>query len=431
MNFTRTFVRSYSSIIPPPISGMREIGKLTSKYPQAHPDLFAKMKNFYAKVPKGSRGAETGELSFTKLYYNKYIKTDSGAPILHILGIMIPLGYYIAYFKGGVSLLAYKENLETFDTVLKNKYLTNLEEKKKKKKMKILILFTLFLSTISRSADRIAEEIARTTPVPLNNSIIDANTTNSTLSSDCKILVSWLPTVFNKTDCCSSAVNLIPGTAGLLKHISCDSNGRVTSLNIGTPYWKTVLTNTALPKELGALNMLEYFALTDSNITGTIPEEYGNWKNLLGFYVFNNSLTGNIPNSFKNLRLLNEIDLTENKLSGQIDPFLFRYWTRLTGFWVDDNLFSGQIPKTLQNVLSLQGLGLSSNSFIGEFPNLRGLRFLSTGIGETWLNLGRGLDNTCQLEDLGDVCLPPEVDIPEACNFDENIRSKLKRLNII
>ncbi|KAJ3387142.1 hypothetical protein HDU92_002123 [Lobulomyces angularis] len=299
--------------------------------------------------------------------------------------------------------------------------------------MKILINFILFWNVFSQGVNQPSSNpVNSTISIPVNNTISNPvnntisnpinNTSlpfNGTQSEDCKILISWLPTVFNKTDCCKSTVNLIPGTEGVLKNITCDAEGRVTALNIGTPFWETVLTNTKLPPALGQLNRLEYFALTDSNITGLIPEEFGNWTNLLGFYVFNNSLIGNIPVSFKNFKKLTEIDLTENQFSGQIDNSVFSNWPNLKGFWVDDNRFSGQVPPALQNALSLQGLGLSSNNFSGQLPDLSGLKFLGVGGGETWLNLGIPLDNTCTLEKIGsDVCFSDNLKFPDICASD-------------
>lgn len=93
-------IRAKSTLIPPNVSSMREIGKLVSKYPQAHPDIFAKMKYFYKHLPKGNAIPQTPS-SWPAKYYAKYMETNSFTPVLHFLGIMIPVGYYLAYFKGG------------------------------------------------------------------------------------------------------------------------------------------------------------------------------------------------------------------------------------------------------------------------------------------------------------------------------------------
>ncbi|KAI9333098.1 hypothetical protein BDR26DRAFT_861839 [Obelidium mucronatum] len=89
-----------TSIIPPHVSSLKEIGRLQSAHPQAHPELFSAMKNFYKNVPKGPR-PQTVATSFKDAYYERYLKKDSFVPVLHFLGVLIPTGYYLAYFKGG------------------------------------------------------------------------------------------------------------------------------------------------------------------------------------------------------------------------------------------------------------------------------------------------------------------------------------------
>jgi hypothetical protein len=87
-------------MIPPQISSLRQLGKLKSAYPQAHPVIFRNLKQFYQRIPKHSATTSEAQGIFGR-YYEKYIATDSVYPILHFMGIMIPAGYYIAYFKGG------------------------------------------------------------------------------------------------------------------------------------------------------------------------------------------------------------------------------------------------------------------------------------------------------------------------------------------
>jgi Mitochondrial F1-F0 ATP synthase subunit F of fungi len=91
-----------TSIIPPNISSLRELGKLQSTLPYAHPERFAKIKHFYKVVPKGP-ASEQPATTFGQRYYKKYIAGNSAVPLLHFIAVMVPVGYYIAYFKGGVS----------------------------------------------------------------------------------------------------------------------------------------------------------------------------------------------------------------------------------------------------------------------------------------------------------------------------------------
>ncbi|KAI8800149.1 hypothetical protein BJ742DRAFT_92494 [Cladochytrium replicatum] len=89
-----------TSIIPPNVSSLKEIGKLQSQYPQAHPELFAKMKSFYARVPKGTveKRPATGLLS---KYYEAYHEKDSLMPIAHFVIAMVVFGYTVQYYVIG------------------------------------------------------------------------------------------------------------------------------------------------------------------------------------------------------------------------------------------------------------------------------------------------------------------------------------------
>lgn len=87
-------------MLPPSISQLAQLGRLASVLPQAHPQRFQKMAAFYRAVAKGNAAPlkPSGPL---QRYYQHYIAKDSFAPVLHFLAIMVPTGYYVAYFKGG------------------------------------------------------------------------------------------------------------------------------------------------------------------------------------------------------------------------------------------------------------------------------------------------------------------------------------------
>lgn len=53
LSVLKPFARAKSTFIPPSVSSLREIGRLSSKFPQAHPEVFASMKNLYKGLPKG------------------------------------------------------------------------------------------------------------------------------------------------------------------------------------------------------------------------------------------------------------------------------------------------------------------------------------------------------------------------------------------
>ncbi|KAJ3331478.1 hypothetical protein HDU76_003084 [Blyttiomyces sp. JEL0837] len=95
-------IRQKTSLIPPNVASLKEIGRLQSAHPQAHPEIFAKMKNFYARIPKGPR-VHVPAKTIVGRYYENYIAKDSLISIIHFLGVMIPVGYYLSYFKGGTT----------------------------------------------------------------------------------------------------------------------------------------------------------------------------------------------------------------------------------------------------------------------------------------------------------------------------------------
>ena len=85
-------------VLPPNISSLTQIGRLASKYPQAHPVLFARMSHFYKTIPKTVKAQEPG---FINNYIQKNLKTGSSGTFVHILALLIPLGYFISYKVGG------------------------------------------------------------------------------------------------------------------------------------------------------------------------------------------------------------------------------------------------------------------------------------------------------------------------------------------
>ncbi|KAJ3191990.1 hypothetical protein HDU82_003349 [Entophlyctis luteolus] len=98
--FRRFKSSSAASILPPPVSSLKELGRLQSVHPQAHPELFGQMKSFYKNIPKGPKPASAVH-SLRDRYYDAYLKKDSFVPVLHFLAVLVPTGYYFAYFKGG------------------------------------------------------------------------------------------------------------------------------------------------------------------------------------------------------------------------------------------------------------------------------------------------------------------------------------------
>ncbi|CAN1838272.1 Leucine-rich repeat protein 2 [Linum perenne] len=79
-------------------------------------------------------------------------------------------------------------------------------------------------------------------------------------------------------------------------HVTCDSHGRITRLDLGN----AKLSGRLVP-ELGKLEHLQYLELYMNELVGPIPKELGNLKNLISLDLYHNNLTSSIPSSLSNL----------------------------------------------------------------------------------------------------------------------------------
>lgn len=142
------------------------------------------------------------------------------------------------------------------------------------------------------------------------------------LSDPDHVLDSWDP---NLVDACTWL------------HVTCDSDSRVTRVDLGL----SNLSGKLVP-ELGNLEHLQYLELFKNNIQGTIPSELGNLKSLVALDLYNNQLSGSIPPELGKLQSLRFLRL-------------------------NDNTLTGEVPKELSN-LHLQVLDLTNNNLSGPVP---------------------------------------------------------------
>ena len=151
-----------------------------------------------------------------------------------------------------------------------------------------------------------------------------------------------------------------------------------------------------LPEEFGALKMLKFLWMTETNLIGRIPETLINnlsslehldlainnlngpipggllmSKNLINLYLFNNRLSGHIPSSIGALNL-KDIDLSKNILTGPIPEGFgkLQNLTALSLFW---NQLSGEIPADISFVPTLETFKVFSNQLSGVLPPEFGL----------------------------------------------------------
>lgn len=204
--------------------------------------------------------------------------------------------------------------------------------------------------------------------------------------------------------------------------VSCDGNGRVTSLNlfgmsmsgtlgddIGSLTELRILDLSSnnldgpLPAAIGKLLKLEYLALVGCGFIGPVPSELGNLSQLKFFALNSNKLTGSIPPSLGKLSNVTWLDLADNQLTGSLpmsrdngtgldqlvkaEHFHFNYnmlegsvpeslfnsTMHLRHILFDRNNFTGPIPASIGGIPSLEVLRLNNNGFMGEVPPLNNL----------------------------------------------------------
>ncbi|CAA2975683.1 somatic embryogenesis receptor kinase 1 [Olea europaea subsp. europaea] len=123
-------------------------------------------------------------------------------------------------------------------------------------------------------------------------------------------------------------------------HVTCDSQNRVTRLDLGN----AKLSGKLVP-DLGKLERLEYLELYMNNLVGPIPAELGNLKSLVSLDLYHNNLTGSIPPSLSRLSNLRFLRLNRNRLTGRIPRELTKLGN-LKILDVSNNDLCGTIPST-------------------------------------------------------------------------------------
>ncbi|XP_059656595.1 leucine-rich repeat protein 1-like [Cornus florida] len=123
-------------------------------------------------------------------------------------------------------------------------------------------------------------------------------------------------------------------------HVTCDSDNRVTRLDLGN----AKLSGNLVP-ELGKLERLQYLELYMNNLVGPVPHELGGLKSLVSLDLYRNNLTGSIPPSLSNLSNLRFLRLNGNRLTGRI-------------------------PRGLSKLGNLKILDVSHNDLCGTIPTI-------------------------------------------------------------
>ncbi|KAJ8529123.1 hypothetical protein K7X08_035958 [Anisodus acutangulus] len=162
-----------------------------------------------------------------------------------------------------------------------------------------------------------------------------------------------------------------------------------------------------LSAELGNRSSLNYLALENNKLTGTLPESLGQLSMLEYFTISNNRLEGVVTEShFSKLTQLKFFYASKNNLTlkvseNWIPPFqaehikirgwnigpLFPVWFRtqklITDVDISDGGIQGEVPTWFWNLTSqIRSLNLSHNQFVGEVPIISPS---SIEYGDPWL----------------------------------------------
>jgi len=124
---------------------------------------------------------------------------------------------------------------------------------------------------------------------------------------------------------------------------------------------------SSIPTEFAELPSLEYFYISDAQITGDLSYMENMPVLFEHFASRNPDLTGSLPNFIGDLENLGSLNLSGNSLTGSI-PTTFGNLYNMQQLWLNDNSLTGQIPTELNRLVALETLELEGNNLIGVFP---------------------------------------------------------------
>lgn len=125
---------------------------------------------------------------------------------------------------------------------------------------------------------------------------------------------------------------------------------------------------TSIPTEFAELPKLEYFYISDAQITGDLSYLEGMPVLFEHFASNNPGLGGELYSFIGDITSLASLKLEGNSLEGSIPPS-FGGLDNLQQLWLNDNNLSGQIPVELSELIALETLELQGNNMSGDFPD--------------------------------------------------------------
>lgn len=124
---------------------------------------------------------------------------------------------------------------------------------------------------------------------------------------------------------------------------------------------------TSLPNLNQDIESLEYFAINNNEILGSLPASWSKYKKVIYLDVSNNSFSGSIPNEWVTFSKIRVFHLYMNSLSGTIPDYISSF-SALKSLALNHNNFTGNIPADLGNIVVLEDLWLLQNRLSGAIP---------------------------------------------------------------
>ncbi|KAL2933511.1 Leucine-rich repeat receptor-like protein kinase PXC1 [Bienertia sinuspersici] len=143
--------------------------------------------------------------------------------------------------------------------------------------------------------------------------------------------------------------------------VNCSSNGRVFSLSLPSLNLRGPISS------LSSLDQLRILDLSNNRLNGSLSP-LSNCSNLKLVYLSHNDFSGEIPPEIGKLQRILRFDVSDNNLRGPL-PAELKSLTRLLTFRVQNNAISGKIPELSETLNHLKELNLSNNELFGKVPN--------------------------------------------------------------
>jgi len=187
----------------------------------------------------------------------------------------------------------------------------------------------------------------------------------------------------------------------------------------------------AIPSEIGNLQNLEIFAISENKFTGQIPFEIFNISTIQIIGMSFNMLSGHLPSNIGIfLPNLQHLYVSHNTLSGTI-PSSISNASQLTELDLRFNAFSGLIPKSLVNLRLLQWLNLAGNNLTIEYftPDFNFFSSLSNVAYLTFLDLSYNPLNSVLPSSIGNLSTSLETLHIDNCNIKGSIPREISNLS--